>query len=99
MRAAEKIWPVPTTTEDQLCDLVKDGLIQEKDLVDWKVPDQHRVPAPGPGEIVLFISFVWASLCLPAFAFLHRFSQYFRICLNHLTLNGVLSLVHVCSSL
>jgi hypothetical protein len=36
MRAAEKIWPVPTTTEDQLRDLVKDDLIQEKDLADWK---------------------------------------------------------------
>jgi hypothetical protein len=27
MRAAEKLWPVPTTTEDQLRDLIKDGLI------------------------------------------------------------------------
>jgi hypothetical protein len=27
MRATEKLWPVPTTTEDQLRDLVKDGLI------------------------------------------------------------------------
>jgi hypothetical protein len=57
MRAAEKIWPVPTTTEDQLRDLVKDGLIQEKDLIDWKVPSQHRVSGPGPGEIVLFYPF------------------------------------------
>jgi hypothetical protein len=27
MRVVEKLWPVPTTTEDQLRDLVKDGLI------------------------------------------------------------------------
>jgi hypothetical protein len=27
MRAAEKLWPVLTTIEDQLRDLVKDGLI------------------------------------------------------------------------
>jgi hypothetical protein len=27
MRATEKLWPVSTTTEDQLRDLVKDGLI------------------------------------------------------------------------
>jgi hypothetical protein len=27
MRAAEKLCPVPTTTEDQLRDLVRDGLI------------------------------------------------------------------------
>jgi hypothetical protein len=58
MRAAEKLWPILTTTEDQLCDLVKDCLIQEKDFTDWKVPDQHRVPTPGPGEIILFISFI-----------------------------------------
>jgi hypothetical protein len=38
MRAAEKLWPVPTTMKDQLRDLVSDGLIQEKDFADWKVP-------------------------------------------------------------
>jgi hypothetical protein len=27
MRAVEKLWPVPTTTEDQFHDLVSDGLI------------------------------------------------------------------------
>jgi hypothetical protein len=27
MKAAEKLWPIPTTTEDQLRDLVSDGLI------------------------------------------------------------------------
>jgi hypothetical protein len=34
MRAVEKLWPIPTTAEDQLRDLVKDGLIQEKDFTD-----------------------------------------------------------------
>jgi hypothetical protein len=38
MRAMEKLWPVPTTMEDQLHDLVRDGLIQVKDFADWKVP-------------------------------------------------------------
>jgi hypothetical protein len=101
MRAAEKLWPVPTTTEDQLRDLVKDGLIQEKDFADWKVRSQHRVPTPSPGEIVLFISFVRAGLGLPASSFLHRFLQYSGICLNHLTPNGVLYLsmfVHLCEA-
>jgi hypothetical protein len=100
MRAAEKFWPVLTTMEDQLCDLVKDGLIQE-DFADWKVLGQHQVPTPGPGEIVLFISFVWAGLFLPASAFLHCFLQYFGICLNHFTPNGVLHLsvfVHLCEA-
>jgi hypothetical protein len=92
MRATEKLWLVSTTTEDQLCDLVRDGLIQEKDFIDWKVPGQHRVPTPGPSEIVLFISFVRVSLCLSASAFLHCFLHYFGISLNHLTSNVVLHL-------
>jgi hypothetical protein len=37
MRAAEKLWPILTTMEDQLCELVNDGLIQEKDFADWKI--------------------------------------------------------------
>jgi hypothetical protein len=93
MRAAEKFWSVLTTTEDQLRDLVRDGLILEKDFADWKVLGQHRVPTPGPGEIVLFISFVRAGLCLPASAFLHHFLYYFGISLNHLTPNAVLHLL------
>jgi hypothetical protein len=75
-----------------LRELVSDDLIQEKDFADWKIPGQHRVPTPGLGEIVLFISFVRAGLCLPTSAFLHHFLQYFGICLNHLTPNGVLHL-------
>jgi hypothetical protein len=34
MRAAQKIWSAPTTTEDQLRELVSDGLIQDKEFAD-----------------------------------------------------------------
>ena len=44
MRAAQKIWMAPTTTEDQLRELVSDGLNQGKEFADWKAPGQHRVP-------------------------------------------------------
>ena len=71
MRAAQKSWPALTTTEDQLWELVSDGLIQSKAIAEWRVPGEHRVPAPGPGEIILFVSFIRADLCLPASAFLH----------------------------
>ena len=71
MRAAQKVWPAPTTTEDQLHELVSDGLIQSKDIAKWRALGEHRVPALGPGEIILFVSFIRAGLCLPASAFLH----------------------------
>jgi predicted transcriptional regulator len=34
MRVAEKIWPSPSTTEDQLQELVSDGLIQAQGFAD-----------------------------------------------------------------
>ena len=101
MRVAQKVWLAPTTTEDQLCELISDGLIQSKDIAEWRVPGEHRVPSPGPGEIVLFVSFVRARLCLPASAFLHQFLSYFRVSLNHLTPNAVLHLsvfIHLCEA-
>ena len=101
MRAAQKSWPTPTTTEEQLHELVSDGLIHSKAIAEWRVPGKHRVPAPGPGEIVLFVSFIRAGLCLPASAFLHRFLSYFGISLNHLALNDILHLsifVYLCET-
>ncbi|XP_066398759.1 uncharacterized protein [Miscanthus floridulus] len=101
MRAAQKVWPAPTTSEDQLRELVSDGLIQSKVIAEWRVPGKHRVPAPGPGEIVLFVSFVRTGLCLPASVFLHQFLGYFGVSLNHLTPNAVLHLsvfVHLCEA-
>jgi len=101
MRAAQKAWPAPMMTEDQLRELVSDGLIQSKDIAEWRVPGEHRVPALGPGEIVLFISFIRAGLCIPTSAFLHQFLSYFGISLNHLAPNAVLHLsifVHLCET-
>jgi hypothetical protein len=34
IRAAEKIWPSPSMTKDQLWELVSDGLIQEQGFTD-----------------------------------------------------------------
>ena len=99
MRAAQKAWPAPTTTEDQLHELAGDGLIQSKGIAKWRVPGEHRVPALGPGEIILFVSFIRAGLCLPASAFLHQFLGYFGVSLNHLTPNAVLHLSIFCTSL
>ena len=64
MRAAQKVWPAPTTTEDQLRELIGDGLIQSKDNAEWRAPGEHWVPAPGPSEI-----FFSSPLSVPDFAF------------------------------
>ena len=38
MRAPQKIWLAPTTTEDQLRELVSDCLIQDKEIAKWRAP-------------------------------------------------------------
>jgi hypothetical protein len=92
MRATTSAWPVPVTRKEQLKELVDEGLLQEKELVDWKVPSEHQVPYLQPYEIVLFVAFVRAGLCLLASPFLHRFLRFFAISLNNLTPNGILHL-------
>jgi hypothetical protein len=81
--------------------LVSDGLIQDQGFAEWKIPGEHRVPSLSPSEIILFVSFIRAGLCLPASSFLHRFLRYFDISLNHLTPNAILYLyvfVHFCET-
>ena len=41
MRAAQKVWPAPTTTEEQLRELVSDGLIQSKGFAEWRALGEH----------------------------------------------------------
>ena len=42
MRAAQMIWLALTMTEDQLRELVSDGLLQSKEFADWRAPCKHR---------------------------------------------------------
>jgi hypothetical protein len=60
-----------------LQELADQGLIQEKGLTDWKVPGEHQVPNLNPREIVLFLSFIHAGLCLPASPFSASLSSLF----------------------
>ena len=74
MRAAQKSWPTPTTTEEQLRELVSDGLIQSKAFAEWRVPGEHRVPALGPGEIVLLSPSFALDFAFPPLLFFINFS-------------------------
>lgn len=101
MKTAVKNRPAPTTKEAQLEELAALGLIQKKALAEWRAPGEHRVPVLNPGEIVLFVSFVCAGLCLPDSSFLHHFLHYFSISLHDFTPNGVLHItvfLHFCEA-
>jgi hypothetical protein len=99
MRAATSAWLVLTTMEEKLRELAYEGLIQDQGLVEWRAPGEHQVPSLNSSEIVLFVSFICAGLCLPASPFLHRFLHFFDISLNHLTPEWVSSSFCVCTFL
>ena len=65
MRAAQKVWPAPTTSEDQLRELVSDGLIQSKVIAEWRVPASIRFQL----RVLVRLSFSFL-LSTPDFAFL-----------------------------
>jgi hypothetical protein len=101
MKAAEQIWPASTVYTADLQELADLGLIQGQDLAEWKEAGEHRGPVLSPSEIVLFVPFVRAGLCLLASPFLPRFFQFNSISLNHLNSNSVLYLsvfVHLCET-
>lgn len=76
MKAAKQIWLVSLAHTSDLQELADLGLIQSQDLAKWKEAGEHRVPVLRLGEIIIFVSFIRAGLCLPASPFLHRFLQF-----------------------
>jgi hypothetical protein len=73
LKVAAQIWPASIVKSDALQELADLGLMQSQDLMEWKEAGEHQVPSLQPGEIVLFVPFVRANLCLPASPFLYRF--------------------------
>lgn len=99
MRALQKDWPTPTTSEADLGLLVAHGLLQPKALSNYSLPGEHVVPTPSPDQSILFVHFVRSGICFPPSDFLLEFLQFFGLQLHHLSPNGVLYLsafVHLC---
>ena len=96
-----KIWEESTINEEMLVKLHEDGFLPEKDLTEWKVPGNHRVPELEEGEIVLFTPFIERGLGLPASDFFHGWLHYYGIRMNHRNPNSIMQLsifVHLCEA-
>lgn len=101
VEAELQIWEEPNTTEADLMKLHTEGLLPSRELSEWRAPENHRVPALGKGEIVLFKPFVKRGFGLPSSDFFRGLLYFFGITLNHLNPHSILHLsifVHLCEA-
>lgn len=97
----ELAWKDLTVREADLLKLVGLGLLLEQAISGWKMPGDHRRPAPGKSEIIMWPQFIERELMLPSSNFLRGLLHFYDITLNHLTANSVLQIsifVHLCEA-
>ena len=59
-------WNKSKCSESILLELVKDGLLHDKDVVFWRAPELDLRPLENPGETTLFQHLTEHGLALPA---------------------------------
>lgn len=81
--------------------LVKTKLLPDQPLFGYKLPGEHRRPAPDATQIVMWPSFIERGLMLPSSNFFRGMLHFYGLTLNHLTANSVLQMlifVHLCEA-
>jgi hypothetical protein len=72
-------WEGSSVKEKQIELLRRGRVLPPADLVGCRPAGNERVPAPGPGETVVFYDhFPW-GFALPASSFMRRFPDHFRL--------------------
>ena len=65
-----KEWWKSRSNEQTIEDLVTMGVLHNKELAGWRVPEGKRYPNPQPGEIVVFEDFFKRGFGVPVHPFL-----------------------------
>jgi hypothetical protein len=87
----------PSTTEwthskcslNNLNKLVSEGLLQEKNLVNWRPSFHEPFPMENVDEIVTFFHFAERGLALPTCSFFRGLLYYYGLELHHLNPNSI----------
>jgi hypothetical protein len=99
----------PSTTEwthskcslNNLKKLVFEGLLQEKNLVNWRPSFREPFPMENVDEIVTFFHFAERGLALPTCSFFRGLLYYYGIELHHLNPNSICYIsifIHFCEA-
>ena len=99
--AEREAWKPSKCIDFHLHGLVKEGLLQPREKMQW-----HRVigdvpPREESQEIVTFLSFVLRGFAIPASDFFRGLLHYWGVQVHHLTPNSILHIaifVHLCEA-
>jgi hypothetical protein len=100
-QAATSEWSISKCSRQNLASLVLGGLLQERDLINWRLPLRDPFPMENVNEIVSFCSFSERGLAFPTCSFFRGLLYYYGIELQHLNPNLIRHIsifIHFCEA-
>jgi hypothetical protein len=94
-------WSHSKCSLNNLNKLVSEGLLQEKNLVNWHPSFREPFPMDNVDEIVTFFHFVERGLALPTCSFFRGLLYYYGLELHHLNPNSICHIsifIHFCEA-
>jgi hypothetical protein len=94
-------WTYSKCSNNELLNLVSEGLLQEKNLVNWHPSFRELLPMENVDEIVSFYHFSEQGLALPTCSFFRRLLYFYGLELHHLNPNSICHIticIHFCEA-
>jgi hypothetical protein len=88
-------------SNNKLMNLVSEGLLQEKSLVNWRPSFRELLPMENVEEIVSFYHFSERGLALPSCSFFRGLLYFYGLELHHLNPNSICHIaifIHFCEA-
>jgi hypothetical protein len=82
-------WTYSKCSNKKLMNLVSEGLLQEKSLVNWRPSFRELLPMENMDEIVSFYHFSEWGLALPSCSFFRGLLYFYGLELHHLNPNSI----------
>jgi hypothetical protein len=94
-------WTYSKCSNNDLLNLVSEGLLQGKDLVYWRPSFHQSLPMENVDKIVSLYHFAERGLALPACSFFRGLLYFYGLELHHLNLNSICHIaifIHFCEA-
>ena len=81
--------------------MVKDGVLLEKEIIEWHAADGKAFPTANTGEIVVFEPFFYRGFSAPTNRFFRGLLNFYKIELVHLNPNSILHIsafIYLCEA-
>jgi hypothetical protein len=95
------MWTYSKCSNNELINLVSEGLLQEKSLVNWRPSFHESLPMENVDEIVSFYHFAERGLALPSCSFFQCLLYFYGLELHHLNPNSICHIaifIHFCEA-